>query len=181
MVHLTQYFLTITTARQGLTVLASASTVRVVSRNINSIGDEHKTNSVLNCMYKNSADVLILLETRTGPEDITHLQKKWKGVCVFNNLTTNARGIAVFLKDSIAPKDVQIINVIPGNLSFVTFTAFEKRYLAITLYGPNRDDPDFYKKHVFNITNFPPHDFAMWAGDWNLVLDQRHKELQGGT
>ena len=26
---------------------------------------------------------------------------------------------------------------------------------------------------MFNITNFPAHDFAIWAGDWNLVLDQQ--------
>ena len=30
-------------------------------------------------------------------------KKKWKGVCEFNNLKTNARGIAIFIKDSIAP------------------------------------------------------------------------------
>ena len=50
-------------------------------------------------------------------------------------------------------------------MSYMTFTAFDKRYLAITLYGPNRDDPDFYRKHVFNINNFPAHDFALWAGE----------------
>ena len=44
--------------------------------------------------------------------------------------------------------------------------------MAITIYGPNGDDPDFYQKHVFNINNFPAQDFTMWAGDWNLVLDQ---------
>ena len=45
--------------------------------------------------------------------------------------------------------------------------------MAITVYGPNRDNPDFYRQQVFNITNFPAHDFAIWAGDWNLVLDQQ--------
>ena len=55
----------------------------------------------------------------------------------------------------------------------MSFTAFDKRYLAITLYGPNRDDPDFYRNHVFNINNYPAHDFALWAGDWNLVLDKK--------
>ena len=124
-------------------------------------------------MYKNSADIFVLLDTRTSPEDTTRLQKKQKCVSIFNSLKSNARGIAVFFKDSIAPKDVQIINVIPGNLSYVTFTAFDKNYLAIALYCPNKDDPDFYRQHVFNITNFPAHNFAMWAGDWNLVLDQK--------
>ena len=109
---------------------------------------------------------------RLAQKILPDLKKKWKGVSVFNSLKSNTRGIAVFLKDSIAPKDVQIVNVISGNLSYVTFTAFDKKYLAITLYDPNRDDPDFYRNHVFNISNFPAHDYALWAGDWNLVLDQ---------
>ena len=50
-----------------------------------------------------------------------------------------------FFKDSIAPNDVQIINVIPGNLSYVNFIAFDKKYLVIAFYGPNKDDPDFYR------------------------------------
>ena len=58
-------------------------------------------------------------------------------------------------------------------MSYLTFTAFEKRYLIIAIYGTNRDDPEFYQNHVFNVTNFPVHDYVMWAGDWNLVLDQK--------
>ena len=85
-------------------MLASASKVRVVSRNINSFGDDRKTDSIFNYMLLNKADVFVLSDTRTGPEDIPRLQKKWKGVCEFNHLKTNARGIAIYLKDSIAPK-----------------------------------------------------------------------------
>ena len=58
-------------------------------------------------------------------------------------------------------------------MSYLTFDAFGKRYLIIALYGPNRDDPDFYQNHVFNLANFPNHDYAIWSGDWNLVLDQK--------
>ena len=96
-------------------------------------------------MLRNKGDVFVLLDTRTGTEDIPRLQKKWKGVCMFNNLKTNARGIAIFIKDSIAPKNVQITNIIPGNLSYLTFEAFDKTYLFIALYGPNRDEPEFYQ------------------------------------
>ena len=124
-------------------------------------------------MTRNNADVFVLSDTRTGPEDVPRLQKKWKGVCEFNHLKTNARGISFFLKDSIAPKNVEIMNIIPGNLSYLTFTAFEKRYLIIAIYGPNRDVPELYQNHAFNVTNFPNHNHVIWAGDWNLVLNQK--------
>ncbi len=57
--------------------------VRVVSRNINSMGDDRKTDSIYNYMYKNSADVFIFLDTRTGPEDTARLQKNGKA-CAFS-------------------------------------------------------------------------------------------------
>ena len=63
----------------------------------------------------------------------------------------------MFLKDSIASKKVEIFNLITVNLSYLTFTAF----------GPNHDDQSFYQKYV---SNFPAHDYALWAGDWILVL-----------
>ncbi len=102
------------------------------------MGDDRKTDSIYIYMYKNPADIFIFLEIRTSPEDTTRLQKKWKGACVFNNLRTNARGIAVFFKDSIATKNIKIKNILPGNLSNITFTEFEKKYLITALYGPNR-------------------------------------------
>ena len=76
MAHLTQYFPY--TAWQGLVLPASASRIRVVSRNVNSMGDDRKTDSIFNYMYKNPADVFILLDTRTGPEDTKRLQKNGK-------------------------------------------------------------------------------------------------------
>ena len=96
----------------------------MVARNIKSFGDDRKTDSICNYMLRNKADVFILSDTRTGPEDVPRLQKKWKGVCEFNHLKTNARGISIFLKDSISPKNVEIMNIITGNLSYLSFTAF---------------------------------------------------------
>ena len=100
-------------------------------------------------------------------------KKKWKGVCEFNSLKSNARGIAIFIKDRITAKIFEIFNIVLGNLSLLTLTAFDKKYLIIALYSPNRDDPEFYQQHVFNQSTFPTHDYALWTGDWNLVLNQK--------
>ena len=79
-------------------IIYTSMWVRVVSRNINSFGDDRKTDSIFNYMLRNKAYVFVLSDTRTGPEDIPRLQKKWKGVCEFNHLKTNTRGIAIISK-----------------------------------------------------------------------------------
>ena len=62
----------------NLILLAEASRIRLVSRNINSFGDDRKTDSIIDYMRHNKADVFVLIDTRTGPEDTTCLQKNGK-------------------------------------------------------------------------------------------------------
>ena len=107
MAHLTQYFLN--TAWQGLVLLASASRIRVVSRNVNSMGDDRKTDSIYNYMYKNPADVFILLDTRTGPEDTTRLQKNGK-VSVFSTTSNPMLEASLFSsKTALPPKTFRLL------------------------------------------------------------------------
>ena len=97
--HLTQYFPY--TARQGLILPASASRIRVVSRNVNSLGDDRKTNAIYNYMYKNSADVFILLDTRTGPEDTTRLKKNGRVPVSSTALNPMPEALLYFLKTAL--------------------------------------------------------------------------------
>ena len=60
----------------------------------------------------NKADIFVLLDIKTGPEDIFCLQTRWVGASEFNSLKSNARDLKIFLKDSIAPKNVEIINAL---------------------------------------------------------------------
>ena len=44
--------------------------------------------------------------------------------------------------------------------------------LVAAIYGPNEDNPDFFKKLVFNINQFD-NSSVIIAGDWNVVQDYR--------
>jgi hypothetical protein len=42
----------------------------------------------------------------------------------------------------------------------------------VAIYGPNEDNPDFFRKLVFNINQFD-NSSVIIASDWNVVQDYR--------
>jgi hypothetical protein len=44
--------------------------------------------------------------------------------------------------------------------------------ILVAIYGPNEDNPDFFKKLVFNINQFD-NSSVIIAGEWNVVQDYR--------
>ena len=63
----------------------------------------------------------------------------WGHKCFFNSLCSNARGIAVLIKDTLDINKILWQNMIKGNFSRLTFVHKEQRYLIKCLYAPNKD------------------------------------------
>ena len=61
---------------------------------------------------------------------------------------------------------------VSGNMLTLLVKFDDKNILFSALYGPNEDNPDFYKNKVFNLIDEWEPDFAVYGGDWNLVMDQ---------
>ena len=53
---------------------------------------------------------------------------------------------------------------------FVTVKIMDKEFLIVSLYGPNRDNPDFYVELEERISEVGFENLII-EGDWNLVLD----------
>ena len=57
-----------------------------------------------------------------------------------------------------------------GNYIFVTVTIMDRDFLIVSLYGPNRYDPEFYAELEERINDVGFENIII-GGDWNLVLD----------
>ena len=57
-----------------------------------------------------------------------------------------------------------------GNYIFITVTIMDRDFLIASLYGPNRDDPEFYAELEERINDVGFENIII-AGVWNLVLD----------
>jgi exonuclease III len=84
---------------------------------------------------------------------------------------SNARGTAVLFNNNFEYKVNNEYKDQEGNLLVLELNIFNKYdLLLINIYGPNMDNPDFYRNISDIISNFNG-DFVIAAGDFNLVQD----------
>ena len=90
---------------------------------------------------------------------------------MFNSFSSQARGVAIFLKKDNPAKIVDKFCDENGNLLAIGIIYEEKKILLECLYGPNQDSPEFYTDLAFRKINDWSPDFSIFAGDFNVVLD----------
>ena len=99
------------------------------------------------------------------------IREEWDGHCIFNSFSSQARGVAIFMKKNNPAKILDKFCDINGNILAISMIYEGKKILLEVLYGPNQDIPSFYSDQVFKkILDWKP-DFSIFAGDFNLVLD----------
>ena len=99
------------------------------------------------------------------------VREDWGGSCVFNSFSSQARGVAIFLKKDSTAKIVDKYTDTDGNILAILIIFQEKRILLQGLYGPNTDSPLFYSETAFKkILEWQP-EYTICGGDFNLVLD----------
>ena len=70
----------------------------------------------------------MLQDTRTSKEAEKDCQKNSLHKIFFNSYASNARGVAIVVKDSCPITDVKTIIIVPGNLTKLNFTYKEEKY-----------------------------------------------------
>ena len=76
--------------------LPSASKIRILSFNPNSIGKNPKRTTVLQAIKKKNANIILLSDTRLSHEIEPLVRAEWGGKANFASFTSQARGVAVF-------------------------------------------------------------------------------------
>ena len=95
------------------------------------------------------------------------------GQCIFNSFTSQARGVAIFLKKNNSAKILDTFRDNEGNILAISMVFEDKKILLEVLYGPNQDSPLFYSDLAFKkIKDWQP-DYSIFAGDYNVVLDPK--------
>lgn len=107
----------------------------------------------------------------------TKSKANWQGLTKhqhnFNSYAYNARGIVVVKKTHV----LQLISlkrisyIIPGKLTKFTFIFDKQTYVILALYGPRKDDVNFFEKvladHIIEDTHL-----VTFISDWNITLSQ---------
>ena len=149
----------------------SASKFRIISFNANSIGKQPKRRQVLLFMRKKSPDILIVVDTRLAKDIENAVKAEWGGPSYFSSFNSQSRGVAIFIKKDLPIKIIDQFSDKNGNILSILVELEGRQILIQGIYGPNKDEPNFYSDECFLKLNewCPSH--AIFAGDWNIALD----------
>ena len=150
--------------------LASALSIR--SYNARSIGKNPKRRHILHYIKEKNDDINIIVDTRFSKNIENKVKADWGGHAFFSSFSSEARGVAIFIKKGLAIDILDKRADDQGNLLSLLIKFNGKKILVSGLYGPNTDDPDFYKNEAFSLIDEWDPEFPILGGDWNLVLNQ---------
>ena len=98
------------------------------------------------------------------------IRAEWGYKSYFASYNSNSRGVAILFNNNLEFLVKKVYKDILGNYIFVTVTIMDREFLIVSLYGPNRDDPEFYAELEERINDVGLENIII-GGDWNLVLD----------
>ena len=97
------------------------------------------------------------------------IRAEWGYKLYFASYISNSRGVAILFNNNLEFLVKKVYKDILGNDIFVTVTIMDRDFLIVSLYGPNRDDPEFYAELEEPINDVAFENIIV-GGNWNLVF-----------
>ena len=145
--------------------------LRIVSANVRGIRQTLKRIDIWNKLKELNANIVLLQETHLMKKDLNDVRKEWNIEFILSDYNTNSRGVAILIQPNFEYKLTHIYSDKTGRYQIITMDIANKFSITLTnIYGPNQDDPELLKV-IFHKSNELQSDFVIYAGDWNVALD----------
>lgn len=176
-VHIAQSRRHIYLRQQGLHMavkagLHSNGEIRLISWNVRGMNSPVKRGKVFTHLKSLCGDIYFLQETHIKKSAVKQLQPAWASQIFQSNFSTKARGVAILIRKNVPFVHTQTISDQNGRYLVVCGTLNLKPVTLVNIYGPNFDDPVFFKK-LFNIIPNMPGSNVIIGGDHNCLMDSK--------
>ena len=117
--------------------------------------------------------LILLQETHLVEFDINELKKKWNVEFYIAGSSSNSRGVALILNNSFEYQVIKLHLDPDGRFLILSLSIANLYTVTITnVYGPNKDDPEWYMRLFEKVNSFDNTDYLIYAGDWNMSLTE---------
>ena len=113
--------------------------LKLISLNVRGLGNFRKRREIFTWCRKQKADVTFLQETHSTKNCEAQWKKEWGSLIIFSHGTSNARGVAVLIKNKLDVVIQQELSDSKGRLLSLNVKIKDKHYRLINVYGPNKD------------------------------------------
>ena len=80
---------------------AKPESIKFLSLNVRGLSNFHKRRAIFSWCRKQKADLIFLQETHSTTERQDQWRKEWDASVLFSHGSTNARGVAILIKNSL--------------------------------------------------------------------------------
>ena len=138
--------------------------------NCRGLSQQEKRRDVLHFIRNTNSNVVFLQDTHISDRTRPFFNNLWKGTCYHACASSRSRGTCVLINKNIQYSLIKNINAECGNYVIVVCKISTETFAFVSIYGPNRDDPTFFKNLFIHLENIDVDHFIL-GGDMNFVLD----------
>ena len=146
--------------------------LRVCSLNVRGIADAKKRKDLYSWLRNKQYNIYCLQDIHCGPKFQDQFRNDWGSDVFFSCKTSNARGVAILFNNNFEYSISGQVGDEDGNCLGLKVQTENHEFALVTIYGPNRDDPDFYKIKLNKMISDFEVESVILCGDFNLVQDQ---------
>ena len=151
--------------------MTSHNLVNISSSNVRGLHDPQKRKDVFHYIRGKNIQICCLQETHFTESLEPYIRAEWGGNVVFNSYTSNSKGVCILFNNNLEYKIVNTRKDGEGNFILLDLIIEDKKLTLVTIYGPNDDQPDFFRKVADSIEEIG-NDTCVICGDFNVVQDQ---------
>lgn len=153
-----------------MTSKGSDNLLNIISVNCRGLGNQLKRRDILHFLRRRAASVYFLQDTHFSPNLEECVKAEWGYKAFFSSYTSNSRGVAILFNNNFEFDIKAIYRCNLGNYIMVHIKTMDRDLLLVSIYGPNKDDPEFYN-NLENCIKKTKVEEIIIGGDWNLVMD----------
>ena len=146
------------------------SNLYICSYNCRGLNNTKKRLDIFNILKDKKFDIVCIQETHFTKELEKSIYSEWNGECFYSNGKSNARGVAILIRNALNVKVNNVLKDDNGNFLLLELVFNGMCFLLANIYAPNTDCPEFFNMIFNKIDTLDNIDRYVICGDFNLVL-----------
>ena len=147
-----------------------SNSVSIVSVNCQGLHGNQKRRDVFHYLKNKKHSIYFLQDTHFEEKMERYILSEWGYLGYFSSHASNARGVAILFNNNFEFKIKNVVKGDGGNSIMVVAEIEQKDFLLVNIYGPNRDNPEFYNNLTNKIKELRINNVII-GGDFNLALN----------
>ena len=148
----------------------NVSSIKIISMNARGLRNNVKRRDVFKWLREHKYDICCLQDFHCTNELENVYRSEWGGNCLFSNYSSASRGVAILFNGNFEYHLHDNIKDPQGNYILLDISINKQRFTFGSIYGPNKDCPNFFVKLFEEIECFQNASIVL-CGDWNIVME----------